>query len=484
MNTCSFAASPAAQAPWVPWALAAALLTLANPASAFTKSGNVYTTNGSQTDVNGAIAAAADGDIVMIPPGTFTWGDNGSVVGVSKAIQLVGSGQDQTTIQVSASAGSWGNAVIRLSGQAVVRDFTVRGATGSKTPFSGWGAKGWRITNINYVGVAGEGYFCYAESYGLIDNCTIQGMAGNTELIFSRGPTDSWQTDSSMGTTDAVYIENCTFRGTGYVCDFNSNSRGVVRFCTIEGPMKVDGHGVASNYPARGVRQLEIYNNTWTWGTNNWTNIEFRGGTGMIFANRVPNVPAGNLWFWLKEYGCTYQYSNFNNTYQTPVNYPVLDQIGVGKDPRRGGSEPLYIWDNKAKDNKDMILNWYADLTNAINLYRVQTGNPTASFGMRDIVAADRDYFRQDSTLAFNGSSGVGMGTKAQMQAIVPSKVGVGFWVTDEGDWNTLNGSTPDGQLYAWNGTAWVLKYRPLTYPHPARNSGAPSNARIRVQIN
>ena len=47
----------------------------------------------------------------------------------------------------------------------------------------------------------------------------------------------------------AVYVEDCVFSGQGYVCDANANARFVVRFNTVTGPMKVDGHGKASNSP-------------------------------------------------------------------------------------------------------------------------------------------------------------------------------------------------------------------------------------------
>lgn len=434
-----------------------------------------------QSDVQAALNLAVAGDTVIIPPGTDTW-CNGVAIGVPAGVKLFGSGIDVTTINISINCGQYTNGMVFLGANSTFGYATINGQNFSKTAFIGNG-NGFRVTGVKYNGIAGEAYFLYGnQTYGLIDNCIINGGAGNSELIFTRGPSNAWQTPSTLGTDQAVYIEDCIFNGAGYVSDFNANSKGVVRFCTIQAPMKVDGHGVASNTPARGVRHLEIYKNTWTWPNNNWTNIEFRGGTGMIFANRAPNVPAGNLWFWLKEYGCTYQYANFNYTYQTPINYPILDQVGTGQDPRVGGSEPLYIWDNKAKNNQDMILNWYADLTNAINLYRTQTGNPSASFAMYDIIYPDRDYFREDSTQVFNGSTGVGRGTKAQMQAIAPTKTGVGFWVTDEGSWNKMPGGE-QGRLYTWSGSSWNLYYEPYTYPHPLRGYAASRLKRVRGHL-
>jgi hypothetical protein len=69
------------------------------------------------------------------------------------------------------------------------------------------------------------------------------------------------------------------------------------------------------------------------------------------------------------------------------------------------------------------------------------------------------------------------------MLASTPTLRNVGWWVTDEGEWNSTNGAAPDGQLYVWDGAQWQFKYRPYTYPHPLRSAGAPSNVRINVQV-
>jgi hypothetical protein len=453
--------------------------------AAFTKEGKNYLTDGSMNDVNAALSAAADGETVRVPAGNFTWGDGGSTIWMTKRVTLAGAGQGNTNIQISSTAGTFGNAVIRILGAGTVRDMTIRGATGNKSVFATSGPSGWRITAITYLGVAGEGYFCYGgENYGVIDSCNLTGGGGTSELIFTRGPGNSWQTPSSLGTPDAVYIEDCIFDGPGYVSDFNSNARGVVRFCTIKGNMKVDGHGVATNSPARGVRHMEVYRNRWTLLFNYWTPIELRGGTGHIFDNQVTQADRYAAWFKVREYGVFGKFPPFNNTLQTPVNYPILDQIGTGQDPRVGGSEPMYLWNNIDRDGKDWLLTMDGIPPDGISLYRVQTGDPNATFTIHDIIKIDRDYFKQIVGEIFNGSSGVGRGTKAQMLAIQGSVRGVGFWVTDEADWNKTNGTEPDGQLYVWNGSAWTLKYTPLTYPHPLRDAGAPSNVRINVRVN
>ncbi len=453
-------------------------------AAAFTKSGTVYSTDGSSTDVQAAIYDANAGDTVNIPAGTFTWGANNTSVYVTKAITLQGAGKANTTIVMSTSGPAYGGAAISIGAAATVKSFSISSPSGTdnRTPLSAGSSNGWRVTDINYTQSGTQGYFMYIGGvYGLIDNCQFTGGSGSSELIFMRGPNDSWQTASSMGTANAVYIEDCAFNKDCYVCDANSNARVVVRFCTVTWVIKVDAHGKASNSPPRGVRQTEAYNNHWTGNGlgGAWPALELRGGTGMVFDNtNDDNTSAIRGFMKLNEYGCLATWPNFGS-FQTPVNYPVDDQIGTGMDPKTGGAEPMYLWNNlKAGDPMPFL--WDTIPSAAISLYQSQTGNSSATFALQDIIKPDRDYFAQGTT--FNGTTGVGRGTRAQMNAITPTKTGVGFWVTDEGTWN--NGSASSGRLYVWNGSAWVLKYTPFTYPHPLRGGSpatlpAPINLRV-----
>ena len=84
---------------------------------------------------------------------------------------------------------------------------------------------------------------------------------------------------------------------------------------------------------------------------------------------------------------------------------------------------------------------------------------------VNEFLLDDIDYFNEDES--FDGSSGVGVGTASEMAAITGTKQFVGFWVTDEGDWNT---DGTDGRLYIWDGNSWEQYYEPYTYPHPLRH--------------
>ena len=476
------------------------ILLLASAAAgySYTVNGTVFTTNGSVTDANSAEAACTDGDTIVIPPGTFTWGTGNVGLGVYRNIAVMGSGTGQTFIVCDPSCTL--NSIFPLTTSGTVGNLTFVGhASGITAPFSTTGANGWRITNINYDAATNNSgaYFCVvAGNYGLIDSCTISLGTADSELIFGRGPTNSWQTPSSMGTQNCVIIENCTFntKNVGYLTDANANARFVVRFCTINGMMWIDGHGLATNSPARGVRHMEIYDNTWTSSADNWQCLDLRGGSGMVFNNSVPN--ANPAWLILTEYACQGPYPNFGNVVQTAANYPICDQIGEGQDvyvggasqgtfqpagyiQNTGGSSPYYLWNNTLMGANFTITN-KGVASQAVTLFQTQENNPSATFTMigppgPDIIEEGRDFFTQgglSGNAAFTGADGVGVGTTAQMYAITPTKTGVGYWVTDQGSWNTTVAPNTSGLLYTWNGTGWVLTYTPYTYPDPVRGPG------------
>lgn len=341
----------------------------------------------SMSDVQAAINNSETGDTVIIPAGTSIWGENRAYLSVNKAITLTGAGQGQTIITISDTAAQWTAAIIRISASTTVKSMTINGSdVVHAATFSTGTANGWRITDIDYNGGSSGAYFVYVGNvYGLIDNNNIAGGVGNAELIFVRGPTDSWQTPHSIGGADNVFIEDNIFNGQGYVCDINSNGRAVVRYNTINGKMKIDGHGKASNTPPRGVRHMEVYNNTWTNTSNYWAAIELRGGGGRIFDNVIESSSA--IWVILTEYGCTGTWPNFGNTCQCPADYPIDDQIGVGIDPKFGASEPMYLWNN-TKNGSPWVLTWKS------------TANCTptcGAFNMYDIIKEGRDYFMSNT---------------------------------------------------------------------------------------
>ncbi|MFP4016525.1 MAG: DUF1573 domain-containing protein, partial [Halanaerobiales bacterium] len=331
-------------------------------------------------------------DIIYIPAGEFTWGEDRSYININKPVTLLGSGQGETIINISTEAGGYTAGTIRLNADATVKDMTIQTSESgnSGTAFS-TSVDGFRISGIEYINRTQKvtGYFAYVGSYGLIDNCDITGNTGNNELIFARGPSDSWQTEHTIGGADNLFIEDCIFRGVGYVTDINSNGRAVVRYNKIYGPMKVDGHGKCTNSPARGVRHMEIYKNHWVYNeSKTWPAIEFRGGTGVIYDN-VADVVGNGGYLQLRDYAFVTGCATFDGCL-CPEDYPIDDQIGVGKDPKVAASHPLYLWNNK-KNGEEM------PITDYIGTHCFEACGE--EFTLDDFIKEGRDYYILEAPL-------------------------------------------------------------------------------------
>jgi hypothetical protein len=111
-------------------------------------------------------------------------------------------------------------------------------------------------------------------------------------------------------------------------------------------------------------------------------------------------------------------------------------------------------------------------------------------------IVADRDYYNSVSKDAqtsadncgaacapFNGTTGMGFGTLLKRpttcttgpEAPDAGHGGVGYWATDQGEWDSSNGATPDGKLYRCTATnTWAVHYTPYTYPHPLQGALTP----------
>jgi hypothetical protein len=521
--------------------------------AALTASATTYNSDGTPANINTLIAgAASSGDTVTVPAGSYTWA---TAILLNKAVTLQGAGIGSTIITVNAAA------IVVVSGGtgARVTGFQFNGAASIDSIVTCITANGWRVDHCYFNDGASTGRSILADHNGLIDHCTFN-SPDITEHIWTTAPGGTadhtsqdnvWATATDMGSSDAIFVEDCTFNGNGYVSDFGYASRAVVRFCTMNGTNQIDSHGPETNY--RGNRQTEAYGNHWTYTAPYWQAFNIRAGALIAFDN-TSDITSNDVWFWIQHYGpedniygaayAPFLYYNWH----TPYEWPLWDQVGIGKDPGKvGGNDPAYVFHNTQNSAEWPITygpggsiadkngttntagyaigatsitltaltgNLYAGnivkfagdtnyytvgaerdgagvltlsapgllkaipasattlTTGPFTKYDYQLGSTGHTFTMQDIIKEDRDIFLYKTS--FTGASGVGRGTKATMNAITPSTTGVGFWVTNEGNWNTTLPANTSGQLYTWSGSAWVLHYTPYTYPYP---TGAYSSA-------
>ncbi|PKN67022.1 MAG: hypothetical protein CVU57_03485 [Deltaproteobacteria bacterium HGW-Deltaproteobacteria-15] len=231
---------------------------------------------------------ADDGDTIILPSGVSTW-DSGVVVPGLKGLIISGAGIDETVItapQAFLINGQEGR-FFRLSG------LTFRGEGEPKIKVAGT-AKAWRIDNIkfemgNNSAITVDGY-----TYGVIDNCRFVGTRPDACIsVFENsgetGGADSWNRPLTLGTGDAVYVEECEFRfdtfsgGVGSI-DSRSGGRYVFRYNHVKN--QIIGHHDACATSQRGTFSWEVYGNTFEYTEPLAAAIMMRGGTGVIYNNR------------------------------------------------------------------------------------------------------------------------------------------------------------------------------------------------------
>ncbi len=257
-----------------------------------------------------AIAAAVPGETVQVGAGSCTW--TGFTI---SGITLLGAGYTLThitdgaaatsqvgLIQISNTTGSF----TRVSGFEFIGGAT-RNAL-SRVIQSGGAAGGpsWRVDHNKFnqvkaqaIGEAGPS----AYSFGVIDNNIFIVVGGyfSFELNPARWPfgtstvangDGSWASASTLGlATSGWYIEDNTFttvspavntilmdgqNGARYVWRYNNVSDGVLA-----------SHGTETPNRQRGMRQYEIYGNTWTKSGPGTHMANIRSGTGMIWGNTI-----------------------------------------------------------------------------------------------------------------------------------------------------------------------------------------------------
>ena len=411
-------------------------------------------------------AGCVTGDVVYIPACTVTWTGTVSIPN-SKKITIQGAGSTNTVITHSGIAIDLNESGSRVTG---IEFITPIGGAGQLVFTNG---VGWRIDHCkftndsgalrNAITVSGMNVTTFPE--GLIDNNVINECK---ILVVGAGSFTKdcieWARAVVFGTVNSVYIEDNAFSKTGNgtnVIDTNRAGCYVARYNTFNGLSgQAHVHSLQSSNE-RGPRNWEFYGNEWT--GDSWGAMFIRAGTGYIWGNTI-----GADW------GHSVIFDNVRSNYdiggdagecngasdwdgnELANGWPCRDQIGRGLDAS------LWTTENPYPSQASMpvyIVN---------NRHDGSIGNVYIHNGDDAWIVSDRDYFNE--VASFDGTTGAGSGTFAEMNNITPNKTGVGWWCTDKGgDWNANVEGVNDGCLYVWDGDSWEVEYTPYDYPHPLR---------------
>jgi hypothetical protein len=274
-----------------------------------------------------------------------------------------------------------------------------------------------------------------------------------------------------LGGQKGWFTEDNTFSFSGddvvaLQSEINEGGGGIARYNTMTGTM-TGGSNFAETHGKQptgiyGPQITEVYGNNITISSAGYPFV-LRGGKGIFLYNVIAVNANINL------------YEEFSDTVSSTVlsgggslNSCVENQ-GVARQTCTDSCICQKVHDTYILNNRASVT---GALRNAIVTMDYHNENTSTTNSPAELV--ENIEFFQDA-VSFNGTSGVGCGTVAQMNAIIPTVTGVGFWATNQSCTNLtdmvgVNPAAPiSGTLYKWNGSAWAAYYTPYTYPHPLR---------------
>jgi len=288
---------------------------------------------------------------------------------------------------------------------------------------------------------------------------TFVETSGGWTPAFQRGGTGIYFDNEITGTWSDKRISIDNVRSCGTPTTDNVSADG-----TCDGDNIIDGNSDATGWPCRD--QIGRTNDASLWNTATISSCADNGSGKVRITTTAAHaildtetayiVPSGTL----TGCGTGFSLGTFDITAVTSTTIdldltytsPKVGGASIHGDPPAQASFPLYVFNNT---------------DGATTHYGVHVHDDTCA-EITDHLKENRDFYVYDA--AFDGSTGVGRGNAAAFAAFAADcTAGVGYWVTDEGEWDATNGATADGRLYTCNagGNAWTLAYTPYTYPHP-----------------
>lgn len=332
----------------------------------------------SVSDIEARITAASDGDIVQIPTGQCTWLTSNPLNIPDKNITLIGIGPDKNSTVIT-YAGCTKIIDVSTTKPFRISNFTIETNCGgdgmievARPSQTSLGIRGWRIDNMRFtvtdpnpgnVSSYGHTIRLGLRNYGVIDHCDFWAAGPQAVTIYVYGTGDNearqgdtdWSAPLSLGTADAVYIENSTFYFDSVLNMVNDSwfgGRMVLRLNSItNGGFQT--HAAGHQATDRGGLSYEMYTNQMTAPKGTYSFMAPRSGTGVFFNNSVSGFGASDVimdnsrdWDGSSSFGlCDGNASVDGN--QDATGWPCLDQIGRGPGPiGNQPSEPLYVWNN------------------------------------------------------------------------------------------------------------------------------------------
>ena len=308
----------------------------------------------SRNDVATAITAAANGDTVRLPAGqsaswsssiTFTKGITLDLNGCTITRNMAGvNGPLITATAVNGFA-------TRITGGTFNGGGTGTGFQPRYIRFDSTLNGTFRLDHCTFHDAGGRVSMVetfHQSGQSLIDHCTFY-VSVPHEIIHQSGyavnSLTGWDYTVNEGSYDAAYIEDCTFIWQGGSSTAANacmqtyyGSRTVFRYNEIYGALW-DVHGDPTPHAGR---WYEIYENDFYIATDTSRLFQLRGGSGVLFNNRLHNLPGAtggrNILFWNEVAG-----------------NPAPCQVGRGKNVTPGNhsnqaSAPIYVWNNSVLD--------------------------------------------------------------------------------------------------------------------------------------
>ncbi len=257
-------------------------------ASAYTKSGTIYTTDGSQADVSAAVANASTRDTVNVPAGSFTWA---APLVITKGITLAGAGANLTSI-TSAYAGSW-LIVYRPSDYSLNAPFRITGFTFDFARKSGGIILEYSSSDLtvqtkiridhNTLKNAATQALMINGMRGVVDSNAITGT--DYPIRFASGEDQKWWANWEGlvfgGAENNMYVEDNVIESTGTVADCQFGNRYAFRYNVIVSSSPsgayplFDMHGNAGQVPGpvSAARSTAMTSRSRGTGGTSWTSV-------------------------------------------------------------------------------------------------------------------------------------------------------------------------------------------------------------------